>query len=187
MLSSANSINWGRLLPQIVYYISAYCDLLKNDPQLDSFNVVVPTGNFGDIMAGWYALKMGLPVRRLICASNKNDVLTEFLNTGHYDRKREFRKTTSPSMDILISSNLERLLYHLSDDGICASSGSACSSGSLDVSHVLRAMGVPYAAAHGSIRFSLSRYTTEAEVDYTLEKMPAIVQTLRELSPFVEK
>jgi threonine synthase len=114
-LSSANSINIGRLVPQIVYYFSAYAQLLDAGviADGDKIDFVVPTGNFGDIMAGWYALRMGLPVRRLICASNKNDVLTEFLNTGHYDRKREFYKTTSPSMDILVSSNLERLLYYV--------------------------------------------------------------------------
>ena len=114
-LSSANSINIGRLVPQIVYYFSAYAQLLKAGAIADGDKVdfVVPTGNFGDIMAGWYALKMGLPIRRLVCASNKNDVLTEFLNTGRYDRKREFYKTTSPSMDILVSSNLERLLYYV--------------------------------------------------------------------------
>lgn len=114
-LSSANSINIGRLVPQIVYYFSAYAQLIKAGAIADGDKVdfVVPTGNFGDIMAGWYALKMGLPIRRLVCASNKNDVLTEFLNTGHYDRKREFYKTTSPSMDILVSSNLERLLYYV--------------------------------------------------------------------------
>ena len=114
-LSSANSINIGRLVPQIVYYFSAYAQLIEAGviADGDKIDFVVPTGNFGDIMAGWYALKMGLPVRRLVCASNKNDVLTEFLNTGHYDRKREFYKTTSPSMDILVSSNLERLLYYV--------------------------------------------------------------------------
>ena len=114
-LSSANSINIGRLVPQIVYYFSAYAQLLQKGAIADGDKIdfAVPTGNFGDIMAGWYALKMGLPVRRLICASNKNDVLTEFLSTGHYDRKRDFHKTTSPSMDILVSSNLERLLYYI--------------------------------------------------------------------------
>ena len=114
-LSSANSINIGRLVPQIVYYFSAYAQLLEKGAIRDGDKVdfVVPTGNFGDIMAGYFALKMGLPVGRLICASNKNDVLTEFLQTGHYDRKREFYKTTSPSMDILVSSNLERLLYYV--------------------------------------------------------------------------
>ena len=114
-LSSANSINIGRLVPQIVYYFSAYAQLLADGSIKDGDKVdyVVPTGNFGDIMAGYFALKMGLPVGRLVCASNKNDVLTEFLETGHYDRRREFFKTTSPSMDILVSSNLERLLYYV--------------------------------------------------------------------------
>ena len=114
-LSSANSINIGRLVPQIVYYFSAYAQLLEAGAIADgdTIDFIVPTGNFGDIMAGWYALKMGLPVRRLVCASNKNDVLTEFFNTGHYDKRREFYKTTSPSMDILVSSNLERLLYYI--------------------------------------------------------------------------
>lgn len=118
-LSSANSINWGRLLPQIVYYFSAYCDYvnagrLKMGQQLD---FCVPTGNFGDILAGWYAKRMGLPVRKLICASNRNNVLTDFFETGIYDSNRQFFTTISPSMDILVSSNLERLLFMLSDDG----------------------------------------------------------------------
>ena len=115
-LSSANSINWGRLVPQIVYYISAYCDLLKNNEiQVgDAINIVVPTGNFGNILAAYYAREMGLPVNKLICASNKNRVLTDFIETGVYQKNRPFYLTTSPSMDILISSNLERLLYLLS-------------------------------------------------------------------------
>ena len=115
-LSSANSINWGRVLPQVVYYISAYCDLLRDgkiQPE-ESINVCVPTGNFGNILACYYAREMGLPVYRLICASNANNVLTDFLNTGIYDKNRPFYTTTSPSMDILISSNLERLLFQLS-------------------------------------------------------------------------
>lgn len=114
-LSSANSINWGRLLPQIVYYFSAYADLInaKKISIGDKVNFTVPTGNFGDILAGFYAKCMGLPINRLICASNANNVLTDFLQTGTYDRNREFFKTISPSMDILISSNLERLLYHI--------------------------------------------------------------------------
>lgn len=117
-LSSANSINWGRLLPQIVYYFSAYCDYVNSGKIKlgDEIDFCVPTGNFGDILAGWYAKKMGLPVRRLICASNRNNVLTDFINTGIYDRNREFFTTISPSMDILVSSNLERLLFMLSDD-----------------------------------------------------------------------
>ena len=112
-LSSANSINWGRLAPQIVYYVSAYCDLLTAGKCKlgDSFNVCVPTGNFGNIFAAYIAKKMGLPINRLICASNSNNILTDFLRTGTYDRNRAFHLTMSPSMDILISSNLERLLY----------------------------------------------------------------------------
>ena len=120
--SSANSINWGRLVPQIVYYISAYCDLYAaGEIELgDEINVVVPTGNFGNILAAYYAEKMGLPIKKLICASNANSVLTEFLTTGVYDRNREFFTTISPSMDILISSNLERLLYDMSGcDDVC--------------------------------------------------------------------
>lgn len=114
-LSSANSINWGRILPQVVYYISAYCDLVRDEKLKlgDKVNFCVPTGNFGDILAGYYARKMGLPVGKLICASNKNDVLTEFLTAGTYDRNRTFYNTMSPSMDILISSNLERLIFDL--------------------------------------------------------------------------
>lgn len=113
--SSANSINWGRLVPQIVYYVSAYCDMLLNGELKigDEMNVVVPTGNFGNILAAYYAKRMGVPVKTLICASNANNVLTDFLTTGTYDRNRSFYCTTSPSMDILISSNLERLLFHL--------------------------------------------------------------------------
>ena len=114
MFSSANSINWGRLVPQIVYYFSAYADLCKRNAIVpgDEINFVVPTGNFGNILAGYYAWRMGLPVNKFICASNSNNVLTDFINTGHYNSRREFHKTMSPSMDILISSNLERLLYH---------------------------------------------------------------------------
>ncbi len=113
ILSSANSINWGRLVPQVVYYISAYCDLVKEGKISlgDTFNVCVPTGNFGNILAAYYAKQMGLPVGKLICASNSNNVLTDFINTGVYDRNRDFLLTMSPSMDILISSNLERYLY----------------------------------------------------------------------------
>lgn len=117
-LSSANSINWGRLLPQIVYYFSAYCDYVNsgNIRFGDEIDFCVPTGNFGDILAGWYAKKMGLPVRKLICASNRNRVLTDFFETGVYDRNRAFYTTISPSMDILVSSNLERLLFMLAGE-----------------------------------------------------------------------
>ncbi len=114
-LSSANSINWGRLAPQIVYYFSAYADMVRGGylRQGEVVNFVVPTGNFGNILAGYYAKMMGLPIGKLICASNSNNVLTEFLRTGVYNRERVFHKTASPSMDILISSNLERLLYYI--------------------------------------------------------------------------
>ena len=117
-LSSANSINWGRVLPQVVYYISAYCDLVRDGKLTmgDKVNFCVPTGNFGDILAAYYAKRMGLPVGKLICASNCNDVLTDFLRTGVYDKNRPFHTTMSPSMDILVSSNLERLLFDLSGE-----------------------------------------------------------------------
>ena len=117
-LSSANSINIGRLAPQVVYYYRAYADLVKAGriQAGDKVDFVVPTGNFGDILAGYFAKEMGLPVGRLVCASNANNVLTDFLRTGRYDRRRPFYKTVSPSMDILVSSNLERLLYLLSGD-----------------------------------------------------------------------
>lgn len=115
MFSSANSINWGRLAPQIIYYVSSYAQLVfdKEIELGEKINIVVPTGNFGNILAAYYAKKMGIPVNKLICASNSNNVLTDFLNTGVYDRNRKFYTTISPSMDILISSNLERLLYHI--------------------------------------------------------------------------
>lgn len=114
--SSANSINWGRLVPQIVYYVSAYCDMVKSGELKlgDPMNVVVPTGNFGNILAAYYAKQMGVPIGKLVCASNANNVLTDFLTSGTYDKNRPFYCTTSPSMDILISSNLERLLFLLS-------------------------------------------------------------------------
>lgn len=116
MFSSANSINWGRLAPQIVYYVYSYVKLV-DDEQIklgDKINICVPTGNFGNILAAYYAKMMGIPVNKLICASNSNNVLTDFINTGVYDRNRKFYTTISPSMDILISSNLERLLFMLS-------------------------------------------------------------------------
>lgn len=116
--SSANSINWGRLVPQIVYYISAYCDMLAQSKIMmgEPINVVVPTGNFGNILAAYYARQMGTPIAKLICASNRNRVLTDFFESGTYDTARPFYTTTSPSMDILVSSNLERLLYHLAGE-----------------------------------------------------------------------
>ncbi len=115
-LSSANSINWGRVLPQIVYYVSAYCDLLKagSIQAGQQINVCVPTGNFGNILAAYYAKMMGVPIKTFLCASNHNNVLTDFIQTGVYDKNRTFYNTLSPSMDILISSNLERMLFELS-------------------------------------------------------------------------
>ena len=115
-VSSANSINFGRLAPQIAYYFSAYVDLITSGKAEmgEQIDFVVPTGNFGNILAGWYAKQMGLPVRKLLCASNKNKVLADFFATGKYDVKRDFHRTMSPSMDILVSSNLERLLFEVS-------------------------------------------------------------------------
>ena len=116
LLSSANSINFGRLAPQICYYFSAYCDLVSSEQikMGDKVNFTVPTGNFGNILAAYYAKKMGLPVGTLVCASNKNNVLTDFFTRGTYDCKRSFYRTMSPSMDILVSSNLERLVFEIS-------------------------------------------------------------------------
>lgn len=123
-MSSANSINWGRLAPQIAYYISAYCDLVSAEEITlgDKINFVVPTGNFGNILAGYYAYRMGLPVNKFIIASNANNILTDFFATGEYDINREFYKTMSPSMDILVSSNLERLIFEMTgrDDKVVA-------------------------------------------------------------------
>lgn len=144
MFSSANSINWGRLAPQIIYYISAYASLLK-DGEInagDKINIVVPTGNFGNILAAYYAKNMGLPVNKLICASNSNKVLTDFINTGIYDRNRQFFTTISPSMDILISSNLERLLYLMTgqnDAQIREWFGALSSEGKYEVSDEIKA------------------------------------------------
>jgi len=115
ILSSANSINWGRLVPQIAYYVASYAVLLRDEKIAfgEAINVVVPTGNFGNILAAWYAMKMGVPINKLICASNKNKVLSDFLRSGTYDSNRDFYRTNSPSMDILVSSNLERLLFEI--------------------------------------------------------------------------
>lgn len=142
-LSSANSINWGRILPQVVYYISAYCDLARDGKIVigDKVNFCVPTGNFGDILAAYYAKRMGLPVGKLICASNRNDVLTDFLRTGVYNKNRPFHNTMSPSMDILVSSNLERLLFDLSgenDEEVCGYMTALAENGRYRVSDAIR-------------------------------------------------
>lgn len=165
-LSSANSINWGRLLPQIVYYFSAYCDYV-NSGRIncgDCIDFVVPTGNFGNILACWYAKQMGLPVGKLICASNSNNVLTEFIETGTYDRNRKFYTTSSPSMDILVSSNLERLLYSISgDDRLVASYMEKLSAeGRYTVSDEIKAV-LDKCFAGG--------YTTDPETAATIAKM----------------
>ena len=149
-LSSANSINWGRVLPQIVYYVSSYCDLLSSGAITagQKINVCVPTGNFGDILAGFYAKKMGVPIAKLICASNENNVLTDFIKTGTYDRNRPFYQTSSPSMDILISSNLERLLRLLSgsDEAVRGYMKSLSETGKYTVSEpILRAIQAEFA------------------------------------------
>jgi len=117
IFSSANSINIGRLIPQIVYYFYGYLNLLKKGKieKNEKINIVVPTGNFGNILAAYYGKLMGLPVNKLICASNENNVLYDFMNTGIYNRNRDFKKTISPSMDILVSSNLERFLYEIAN------------------------------------------------------------------------
>ncbi len=121
-LSSANSINWGRLAPQIVYYVSAYCELLRRKKLKpgEKLNVTVPTGNFGNILACYIAKKMGVPIGKMVCASNRNNILTDFFRTGVYDKRRTFYTTISPSMDILISSNLERLLFMVAGAKRCA-------------------------------------------------------------------
>ena len=149
-LSSANSINWGRVLPQIVYYVSSYCDLLSSGAITagQKINVCVPTGNFGNILAGFYAKKMGVPIAKLICASKENNVLTDFIKTGTYDRNRPFYQTSSPSMDILISSNLERLLRLLSgsDEAVRGYMKSLSETGKYTVSEpILRAIQAEFA------------------------------------------
>ena len=142
-LSSANSINWGRLVPQIAYYVSAYCDLASSGAIKpgERINFCVPTGNFGNILAAYYAERMGLPVGRLICASNRNDVLAQFIGTGVYDRNRPFYTTASPSMDIVVSSNLERLLFETSGkdgDAVAAYMKALSGSGRYAVSGAIR-------------------------------------------------
>ena len=143
VLSSANSINWGRLAPQIAYYFAAYAQLLRAGAIAPGERVdfSVPTGNFGDILAGWYAKEMGLPVGKLICASNANNVLTDFIRTGTYNKNRPFHTTASPSMDILVSSNLERLLYALcgSDTEVAGYMQQLREQGSYTVSDELKA------------------------------------------------
>lgn len=167
MLSSANSINWGRLAPQIVYYFSAYADLVQAQEITmgEKINIVVPTGNFGNILAAYYAKKMGLPVNKLICASNSNNVLTDFIQTGVYDRNRKFNLTISPSMDILISSNLERFLYDVSgnnNEEIAGYMKSLAEDGKYEVSDEIKA----------SIKEIFNAdFATDAETKETIKKV----------------
>lgn len=163
--SSANSINWGRLAPQIVYYISAYLDMVSAGSIAlgDRINVTVPTGNFGNILAAYIAKKMGLPIKTLVCASNMNHILTDFFNTGVYDKRRPFYTTSSPSMDILISSNLERLLYFVLGADACTKlMNSLNESGVYSVDkEVLGALSEGFAALYGdedNTKETISRY-----------------------------
>ena len=183
ILSSANSINWGRLVPQIVYYFSAYANLLKNaEIKLgEKINFVVPTGNFGNILAGYYAKEMGLPVNKLICASNENNVLTDFIKTGIYDKERAFKTTISPSMDILISSNLERLLFIATngdDKQVLAWMNELKENGKYEVSkEVLDKIGEVFVAGCCSDDETLAQIKkTETENSYVLDTHTAVAK-----------
>lgn len=164
--SSANSINIGRLVPQIVYYVYAYAQLL-NEGKIgngEKINVVVPTGNFGNILAAFYAKNMGLPIEKLICASNDNKVLYDFFSTGTYDRNREFVLTTSPSMDILISSNLERLIYRIAGndaDKNAALMGALNGTGKYEITEAMKAQ----------LKDFYGNYASEAETAETIKKL----------------
>ena len=180
-LSSANSINWGRLVPQIAYYISAYCDLLKENAIKpgEKINFCVPTGNFGNILAAYYAERMGLPVNKLICASNRNDVLTQFINTGVYNKNRPFYTTVSPSMDILVSSNLERLLFELSGkngDAVMSYMSALSVEGSYSVpSTVLNELNRVFASGHCSEEDTLKTINeTYRERNYLIDTHTAV-------------
>ncbi|MBQ7972839.1 MAG: threonine synthase [Lachnospiraceae bacterium] len=164
--SSANSINIGRLIPQVVYYVYAYATLLKEEriKAGDAVNFTVPTGNFGNILAGYYAKKIGLPVNKLICASNENKVLFDFFETGCYDRNREFILTTSPSMDILISSNLERLIYFIADEDADANKAlmdSLSKTGKYDITDEMKA----------NLAGFIGGYATEEQVAGTIRRV----------------
>ena len=178
-LSSANSINWGRLVPQIVYYFSAYADLLADGKITagDPVNFTVPTGNFGNILAGYYAKRMGLPVGKLVCASNANNVLTDFLQMGVYDRQRDFYQTMSPSMDILVSSNLERLLYHLTEDTaqVAAWMQELTTAGKYDAGSLLPALRENFWAAFADDRATEEEIRAVYErTNYTLDTHTAV-------------
>ena len=186
-LSSANSINWGRVLPQIVYYISAYCDLLAQGAVTEGepVNFCVPTGNFGNILAAYYAKRMGLPVGKLVCASNANNVLFDFIEQGVYDANRPFHKTTSPSMDILVSSNLERLLYELCDrDGALVASWMQAlkSGGTYAVGEAVhRALMESFAAGWADDEKAMEAIArVHAECDYTMDPHTAVAWSVAE-------
>ena len=166
MFSSANSINWGRLAPQIIYYISSYAQLVKDGEIAlgDKINIVVPTGNFGNILAAFYAKNMGLPINKFICASNENKVLYDFFTTGEYDRNREFVLTTSPSMDILISSNLERLIYRIAGNNAAKNAELMASLKSEGKYKITDDMKAQLADFYGN-------YATEAEDAATIKKI----------------
>lgn len=190
--SSANSINWGRLAPQIVYYFSAYAELIKNEEITsgDEINIVVPTGNFGNILAAYYAKCMGLPVSRLICASNENNVLTDFINTGIYDKNREFKTTISPSMDILISSNLERFLYDISrfdTEKVKGFMSELAESGKYDVGEELRKKiaDIFYADFCDDSETLECIKTTQDKYSYTLDTHTAVA--VRVYEKYIEK
>lgn len=164
--SSANSINIGRLVPQVVYYVYAYSRLYKNGviAKDEKINVVVPTGNFGNILAAFYAKNMGLPIAKLICASNENKVLFDFFSTGTYDKNREFILTSSPSMDILISSNLERLIYRIAGNDAEKNSklmASLSSDGKYEITDEMRAQ----------LSDFYGNYTSEAETSAVIKKL----------------
>ena len=178
LLSSANSINIGRLLPQIVYYFFAYAQLVRRGDIKtgDAVNFTVPTGNFGDILAGYYAKRMGLPVGTLICASNSNKVLYDFFRTGEYDRNREFVVTSSPSMDILISSNLERLLYHINNDPaeISALMKSLSAEGRYDFSAALAKSGAGFAGYYADEAETRAAIKAAFDMGYLIDPHTAV-------------
>lgn len=186
-LSSANSINWGRLLPQIVYYFSAYCDFVNSGRIKcgERVNFCVPTGNFGNILAAYYAKRMGLPVGKLVCASNANNVLFDFIEQGVYNANRPFHKTTSPSMDILVSSNLERLLYELCDrDGALVASWMQAlkSGGTYAVGEAVhRALMESFAAGWADDEKAMEAIArVHAECDYTMDPHTAVAWSVAE-------
>lgn len=188
MLSSANSINWGRLVPQIVYYFSAYCNLLKNDEIKlgDAINFVVPTGNFGNILAAYYAKEMGLPIHKLVCASNENNVLTDFIKTGVYDKNRPFKTTSSPSMDILISSNLERLLYQVTacdDMRVCGWMNALKEEGAYEVPDVTKARikEVFYGGFCDDAKTSEAISKVHAEYGYVMDTHTAVAKCVYDM------